>query len=276
MAELMTARIAAIVFACALLASARAQDAPPWKDIAYTSGGLRIQAYLYKPDGEGPFPAVIYNHGSREGYERASRPFEYIGRMLAGAGYVVLVPERRGYGSSDGATWSEEVGRDQGKRFVERLERETDDVIAARDYLRGLPFVDAKRIGVMGWSLGGIVTMFAAARGDGFAAAVNQAGGALSWNANRSLQLALRAAAEKSSTPTLLLVADNDRTTASITTLTNILERRGVPHRQVIYEPFHPSRETRAAPGHAIFSSEGVSRWQGDVREFLARHLMAP
>jgi dienelactone hydrolase len=46
------------------------------------------------------------------------------------------------------------------------VEAETADVFAAVDYLRTLPFADTKRIGIMGYSLGGAVTMFAAY--DGF------------------------------------------------------------------------------------------------------------
>src|SRR5262245_17649882 len=100
------------------LASAAAYGQSPadsaYTEVFYPSGKLRIQAYLYKPNGDGPFPVVIYNHGSRPTRERHSVPFEYIGRLLARAGYVVLVPERRGYGGSDGPTWSEEISNDKG------------------------------------------------------------------------------------------------------------------------------------------------------------------
>ena len=258
-------------------ATAHAEPAGTPTELFYVSGGARIQAHLYRPAGDGPFPAVVYNHGSRQGRERDSMPFAYVGALLEGAGYVVLVPERRGYGRSDGVTWSQAVGHD-GRRVVPRLQEETDDVVAAADHLRTLPFVDPGRIGVMGWSLGGIVTMLATGRGPGFAAAVHQAGGALMWNGNPDLQHALAAAAEKTTTPTLLLVAQNDRTTASITTLGAILERRGVPHRTVIYPPFSPRGGTLAgpAPGHGVFAAQGVHVWERDVLDFLARHLNRP
>jgi len=243
-------------------------------ELNYPSGGLRIQAYLYKPEGEGPFPVVIYNHGSRLGRERHSVPFEYIGALLNPAGYVVLVSERRGYGRSDGPTWSEDAGND-GARFVARLQDETNDVLAAVDYLRTLPFVDSRRMGIMGWSFGGIVTMFAVSRSTVFAGAVNQAGGALTWSTNAGVRRALIAAAEKTTTPTLLLVAENDRTTDSITTLGAIFEKRGIEHRTVIYAPFLASEQTFASGplGHRLFSAQGVNVWRRDVLEFLARYL---
>ena len=253
--------------------------ASTYTEVVYTSGSLRIQAYLYKPEGAGPFPVVIYNHGSRTGRERQSVPFEHIGGLLTGAGYVVLVSERRGYGRSDGLTWPEDVGKSRG-RMIARLDEETDDVLAAVDYLRAQAFVDAKRIGVMGWSFGGIVTMFAVSRSQAFAVAVNQAGGALTWNGNPDVRTALTAAAQKSSTPTLLQVAENDRTTDSITTVGEILKNRSVPHRTVIYPPFAAVQQrqslTTGAPGHMVFAERGVSVWAADVLEFLGQYLARP
>jgi dienelactone hydrolase len=254
-------------------ASAFGQAKAEYTGVFYLSGTLRIEAYLYKPEGDGPFPVVIYNHGSRDGHERTSVPFQYVGTMLTKAGYVVLVPERRGYGKSDGVTWREETRNDP-SRLVPRLQAETDDVLASIDYLRTLPFADTKRMGIMGWSFGGIVTMLASSRGNAFLAAVDQAGGSLSWDGNPSLRAALTAAASKSATPTLFMVAKNDRTTASITTLAGIFEKRGAPHQMVIYEPFTPSAGGEAAaPGHVIFSSQGASIWENDVVQFLDRYL---
>ncbi len=266
---------------CLCLVTTAAQSQSPadfaYTEVFYPSGNLRIQAYLYKPDGDGPFPVVIYNHGARAGRERHAGPFAYIGRLLTQAGYAVLVPERRGYGRSDGPTWSEEVGNDRGQRFIARLQAETDDVLAALDYLRTLPCADPKRVGIMGWSLGGIVTMFAVSRSSAFAVAIDQAGGALTWDGSAQVRSALIAAAEKGTTPALLLVAQNDRTTASITTLADIFKKRGVPHRMVLYEPFTPQQAGGAAtaPGHLVFSAQGTHVWERDVLEFLRRYLGA-
>src|SRR6267378_3861902 len=89
-----------------------------YETVFYPSGKLKIEAYVYKPEGAGPFPVVIYNHGSRTERDREEMPFVYVGDMLAGSGYVVIVPERRGYGKSDGQTFGAAVGEDRGTRFV--------------------------------------------------------------------------------------------------------------------------------------------------------------
>src|SRR5262245_4296415 len=267
--------VAATVMLVVVALTVGARSAPSYTEVFYVSGGLRIQAYLYKPEGDGPFPAVIYNHGSRNGRERQSVPFEHIGRLLTNAGYVTLVSERRGYGRSDGIAWPEDVGKKQG-RVVTRLDQETEDVLAAVDFLRRQAFVDAKCLGIMGWSFGGIVTMFAVSRSTAFVVAVDQAGGALTWNGNPDIRAALTAAAQKTTTPTLLQVAENDRTTDSITTVAKILEKRGVPHRMVIYPPFTAGESSSfgaGAAGHTVFSERGRHVWSADVLEFLGRYL---
>jgi len=268
------------VLLCLLAAPARDQSRADsaYTEVFYPSGNLRIHAFLYKPNGDGPFPVVIYNHGARSGRPRRPEPNQFIGNLLARAGYVVLVPERRGYGDSDGPTLVEAIGGDWGQRYVARMEAETDDVLAAVDYLRTLPFADSKRIGIMGFSGGGIVTMFAVSRSTMFAVAINQAGAAGAWNISAETRSALIAAAEKAKTPALLMVAENDRTTDSITTLAEIYKKRGVAHRMVIYEPFTPRSTARAAteaPGHDLFRVHGMHVWERDVLEFLGRYLGA-
>ena len=257
------------------VADVQSEAGSTYSEVFYLSGNLRIQAYLYRPDGNGPFPVVIYNHGSRDGRESASVPFQYIGDMLTRAGYVVFVPERRGYGKSDGPTWRQDVGNDQ-SMLIARLQAETDDVLAAIDYLRTVPFADTSRIGIMGWSFGGIVTMLAASRSTAFVVAVDQAGGALTWDGNAYVRRAVVAAAEKSMAPTLFMVAKNDRTILSITTPAEIFKTRQIPHRMIVYEPFTPAEGTRVmAPGHALFSEQGASVWESDLVQFLGRYLGA-
>jgi len=251
-----------------------AAEPQPYTEVFYPSGQLRIQAYLYQPPGKGPFPLVIYNHGSRANRERASLPFPYVAQILLQGGYAVLVPERRGYGRSDGPTFAEEIGQDTGLRFVSRLQAETDDVLAAVDFLKTVPLVDQSRLGIMGWSLGGIVTMFAASRSAAFRAAVNQAGAALTWDRSVVLREALLAAAHQARPPVLLMVAQNDRTTAAATTLASTLQARNPATALIIYPPFTPSRNpNNIAPGHLIFSDQGVTLWEQDIRTFFAKYL---
>ena len=88
----------AMVFGAAGALAQAPEKERTYETVFYPSGKLEIEAYVFKPQGAGPFPVVVYNHGSRAGHEREERPFAYVGELLAGSGYLVLVPERRGYG----------------------------------------------------------------------------------------------------------------------------------------------------------------------------------
>src|SRR5215468_1966294 len=143
--------------------AAQAAD-PEYSTFFYTNDNLKLEGYFYKPAGEGPFPVVVYNHGSRAGSERRELPMLYIARVMVPAGYAVIVPERRGYGKSEGQTFSEEIGEDRGPRFVVRLQAEAGDVLGVVEYAKANLPIDKKRIALMGFSFGGIVTTVAAGR----------------------------------------------------------------------------------------------------------------
>jgi dienelactone hydrolase len=130
------------------------------------------------------------------------------------------------------------------RHFVGRLQAESDDVLAALDFVTTLPFVDRSRLGIMRWSLGGIVTMFAVSRSGAFRAAVKQAGGALVWDRSAALRTPLLAAASQVRLPVLLMVAQNDRTIASVTTLASTLRAHN-PATELIISAVHPQSQSR-------------------------------
>jgi dienelactone hydrolase len=273
------------VLICALLATyslAGAQGgqgtpasppSPEYQTVFYYNGTLRLEAYLYKPQGGGPFPLVVYNHGSRAGAERLERPMAFIAQVLVPAGYAVLVPERRGYGKSAGATFSEEIGNDRSERFLKRMEAEADDVNAAVDYAKAKLPVDAERIGVIGYSFGGIVTTLAVARSKSFVAVVNQAPGALNWDRVPILRQELLASAEKIKAPMVCMAAKNDLTTENVRSICAKARDHGAVTDVIIYPPFKDARfDNPMAAGHAIFFY-GVDIWRQDVLTFLAKYL---
>src|SRR3954463_8493742 len=60
------ATLSLMLLTCARLAAAQPAPPPalPYDTLFYTHDGLTLEAYLYKPEGAGPFPLVVYNHGS--------------------------------------------------------------------------------------------------------------------------------------------------------------------------------------------------------------------
>ena len=52
----------ALLFFVAAVANGQSARDTTYTEVFYRNGSLRIQAYLYRPEGDGPFPIVIYNH----------------------------------------------------------------------------------------------------------------------------------------------------------------------------------------------------------------------
>jgi len=113
-------------------------------------GALTLTGRLKKPEGDGPFPAIVLLHGC--GGIQANRDHRWAER-IAGWGYVTLQADSfRPRGLSNVCTYS---GRDS----TDILQKRVTDAYDAKRYLAGLPFVDRSRVAVMGWSHGGSTTL---------------------------------------------------------------------------------------------------------------------
>lgn len=245
---------------------------PEYSTFFYTHDKLKLEGYFYKPAGAGPFPVVVYNHGSRAGFEHEERPMAFIANVFVPAGYAVIVPERRGYGKSEGEAFAQEVGQGRGEQFVGRQQAEAGDVLAAVDYAKANLPVDTKRIVLMGFSFGGIVTTFAASRSSDFAAVVNQAPGALNWKRSQAMVDELLSAARKIKVPMICMAAQNDATNENVNRICGEAKKHGGAAEVMIYPPFSDERaQIPGAAGHGIFSRYGVNLWEKDVLAFLAK-----
>jgi len=270
----LSAVVACLTFGPTLAAAQPAQPpSPPYETLFYSHDGLRLESYFFKPDGAGPFPLIVYNHGSAPaGEEPREWPVQYIARIFVPAGYALLVPERRGYGKSEGLPFSKDIGTDRGARFVHRHEQEAGDINAAVDYLLTLPAataIDRTRVVIMGWSFGGIVTTLAASRDSRYAAVILQAPGALNWDRSEDMRKALLAAASKIRVPTWCGAAENDATTENAKQLCAAVSRSGAKTVLKIYPPFISPSGAGNAPGHAVFAPAGVDVWKQDVLTFV-------
>jgi len=74
---------------------------PLWasETVTFHSGDRVLHGVVYKPEGPGPFPAVLYNHGSAPGMLN-STAFELLGPMFVAHGWAFFAPYRRGQGLS--------------------------------------------------------------------------------------------------------------------------------------------------------------------------------
>jgi dienelactone hydrolase len=94
--------------------------------------------------------------------EVAANDFAIAAPVFARRGYVVVMPLRRGFGAT-GGEFAEDAGSCRKPDYLHGETAAADDVMAAYDYARTLPYVDRSRMILAGQSAGGIVSMFAAA-----------------------------------------------------------------------------------------------------------------
>ena len=128
-----------------------------FRKVTYRSsvGDLDIPAYLFQPlttRGASGHAAMVWVHGGVHGNWGVNM-FPFV-REAVERGYVVICPEYRGstgYG-------------DQHHNAIDYGGYEIDDVMSAVDYLKTLPYVDPERLGIMGWSHGGYITLFSVFR----------------------------------------------------------------------------------------------------------------
>lgn len=113
--------------------------------------GLELSGWLYRPRTTGAAPYVVSFHGGPEGQERPAFRSDYQALLSQGIG--VFAPNVRG-SSGFGKTF---VNLDNGERRLESLK----DIKACVDFLVGQRLADSRKIGVMGGSYGGYMTMAA-------------------------------------------------------------------------------------------------------------------
>jgi dienelactone hydrolase len=116
-------------------------------EVRYASGDLKVTAFVFLPEGEGPFPLVVFNHGGVSG---VSGDMKWRSRLLVEEGYAVITPSYRGEGGSEGN--------------VEVARGEVDDVLTAGRLLGNLPQVDGDRMALVGSSHGALIGVLGAGR----------------------------------------------------------------------------------------------------------------
>ena len=134
--------------------------------------GTEMETFVVFPPGykkKKAYPGMLFIHGGPQGQWDYS--FDYEAQLLAAEGYVVVMPNPRGswgYGQAFG----EAIFQDWGGIDYE-------DVIASMDFAVASGWVDEDRMGVYGWSYGGMMTNHIITKTDRFKAAVTGASATL-------------------------------------------------------------------------------------------------
>ncbi len=148
------------------------------KDLYGREATKPVPITIYRPAGEGPFPLVVFNHGRSVAEKRAqqgrSRP-ETVARYLVAKGFVVMAPTRIGYGE----TYGDFDPENSACKNIEPMSvAASQQVLAAVEFAKTLPYVDATRWLVAGQSVGGLTSVATVGRApEGLLGGINFSGG---------------------------------------------------------------------------------------------------
>jgi dienelactone hydrolase len=251
--------VRALAVTIALLALTQAAAAAP-ELVEIPEGSIRLKSYLYRPAGDGPFPAVVALHGCA-GLAGRSGPvagrYRDWGERLAAAGFVVLFPDSFG---SRGLPSQCSVR----ERSVRTARERVADAVAARRWLQNQKWVVASRVSLLGWQNGAGAALWtvrrraraAAEAGPDFRSAVALYPGCRT----------LRQSEWSARVPTLVLVgaADDWGPASACEQMVASARGRSAQAQIVVYpgayaEFDHPNKPVRQVTGLA-FSADGSGR----------------
>lgn len=269
------ATIGALTLTSIIIASAVSAQPAPIRGpdtVSFTSGALTLRGIIYRPVGAGPFPTILFNHGSGKSY---TMEVKAVGPAYAGSGFVFFAPSRRGQWLSsatglyilDSLDAIERLkgAEARGQLLVELMNGpQLSDVRAALTFIKTKPYVQRDRVVIAGNSFGGIVTVFASARLDGLFAAINFAGAAQTWAGAPQLQAAMTEAVVHSRIPIFFGQAENDYDTTPSRVLSEAMTKAQKPNVLRIF----PSFGTTTPEGHS-FGYFGGAIWGPEVVAFV-------
>lgn len=242
-------------------------------EVTIPAGQYRLHGCVWTPDMPGPFPVMIFNHGSEKKPAPCGPPD--LGYYYQKKGFAFFTFQRHGHGASPGEYimdlqreiyQSRTFSRDVAQREVVGLqELYNKDVEAAVAWLKGQSWADTQRLAMTGISFGGIQTILTAEKGLGIRAFLPFAPAAQSWNpvlADRLIQAVRRARV-----PIFIIQAQNDYSLEPSKVLGKELKKKDAPNGAKIYAAF--GRTTQ--DGHWAFGSrrDGIAVWAPDVDAFL-------
>jgi dienelactone hydrolase len=231
---------------------------------------LTISGLLSRPAGNGPYPAVVLLHtcGGMNPHVTEDWP-----RFLNGLGYATFTVD------SLGARGLSRCTRD----LVENHRALTRDAYGALDYLAGQPFIDAKRIGVMGFSMGALTINYFAGRhitspgGHGFRAAVSLYGGCYSIQ-RKPVFRTVPMPVDDRMIPLTVIVGANERD--RLVSSCRVLDGTGRMRVHVLPGAYHAfdQRQITAirsdqAGNPMLYNAAATDRAREIVRAFFAGHL---
>lgn len=231
-------------------------------------------ARITKPEGDGPFPLLVFTHGTPRSTEERIKTdvatyYKSKSEYFAGKGYAVIFVVRRGFGASTAPYEENHLFGNGTKNYTKSGLEAAKDLKAAIDYMRNKSYVDAKRIILLGQSTGGHSVIATGSLGiEGVMGVINFAGGRGSYAPDlvrdeNNLIDSMAQYGKTSRIPTLWLYSSNDHffRPALAQAMYKAYTGNGGQAKFVILPPYRDD-------GHRSFSGN-MSAWAPYVEQFL-------
>ena len=228
-------------------------DLRPAEEMWITSPtGQKIHTFIVKPHGFDPakrYPLILNVHGGPQ--MQWADAFRGDWQVYPGAGYIVAFPNPHG-STGYGQEFTLGISKDWGGKVYQ-------DILAVADSLSRLPWVDADRMGAMGWSYGGYMMMWLEGHTDRFKALACMMGvydltamhgateelwfpefdlGGMPWESDLYQKWSPHRFVQNFKTPCLVITGERDYRvpyTQSLEFFTD-LQVRGVPSRLIVFK----------------------------------------
>jgi dienelactone hydrolase len=226
----------------------------------------RLETTVFQPNGPGPFPLIIINHGKDPGHPNLQPRdrFYHMAHAFVARGYAVMVPMRQGFANSTGRY------RDRGCDMTANGYIQAEDIRDTLEYAREQKWVDADHIVIAGQSYGGLATMALGTQElPGVRALINFAGGlrddseGCGWRS--SLVSAFAAYGAQNKIPSLWMYGQNDSLFGPelVARMHDAFEQAGGKAQLVEYAAF--KRDSHGM----LASRDGEKVWLADTMRFL-------
>ncbi|MFK3736627.1 dienelactone hydrolase family protein [Massilia sp. TN1-12] len=226
----------------------------------------RLETTVFQPNGPGPFPLIIINHGKDPGRPNLQPRdrFYHMAHAFVERGYAVMVPMRQGFANSTGRY------RDRGCDMTANGYTQAEDILDTLAYAREQKWVDADRIVVAGQSYGGLATMALGTEAlQGVRGLINFAGGlrddsnGCGWRS--ALVSAFAEYGSQNKIPSLWMYGENDSLFGPdlVARMHDAFEQAGGRAKLVEYAPF--KRDSHGM----LASRDGQKVWLADTMKFL-------
>lgn len=245
--------------------------------VSFNSGRQTFAGYFYKPEGHGPFPAVVWVHGHADHLTKSSAAeYNELAKLYTREGFVLFIPDRHMHDisrSEYSAPLQKLLEQDpkaaatQHKQMAEDFEINARDVTAATEWLKEQTCVDTSKLIFSGWAHGGSLCVLAAEKRHDIRAMALFYTPAGQWGTKSPVQPMFLRAMRSFSGPVFAIRATDDPSPDAFKIVTTELKKKNGSKTQQYVHSGYDNKERNS------LAVNDCDAWGYDVLQFLEKAL---